>query len=352
MGKNIKKSLIVFLICLFGCNSIITAYGDEDISGVYQEIDLIVEQMYGDVSYIVKDIIPIYDCNFNICEYVFDVGLDNVDYGYFVYNIEANEVIKFKFDTYSGESFEQKYFGCEEITDKIAKKVDEFTYELNDYQEGVQYVASKHDLMDIFFDNFELVYCSYILKKEKYIPNRVQFGEDYINKKCNKNYCCAAVAILNVLGQYKCYNTNSDSSVSNAYTDIYNMGGVKKLNEEYVMDQTKMGQVVADYAKINKNKNIPYQSKKNPDMDFFVDAVDKKYSSILGITSKCGGGVAGHAVSVTGYLEFTPVTHGNDKRFLAVASGWGEIGDTEYILYDEIDVYSKYGVKFQQTIYK
>lgn len=110
-----------------------------------------------------------------------------------------------------------------------------------------------------------------------------------------------------------------------------------------------MGHSVATFAKQKKGLTVNYSSKDNPSLDFFTSAVNSGYSSILGVSTSCtnGGhtGIAGHAYSVIGYKNYAPCNSGGSpKIYLRVASGWGYMGNTEYILYNSINVISKYGV--------
>lgn len=239
-------------------------------------------------------------------------------------------------------------FGQQKTESEIVKRIDLLFYELIDVCDvNGSYLGSKDQFSSLFYEDLSSVYCNNILTKEIYLPKKCLFGEEFITEECKMNYCCAAVAALNVLGQYGCFNTKDVNSISWAYGTICSMGNVKKLNEQYVMNQELIGGVVATFAKWYGGKSIPYTSKNNPQLSFFIDAVDKKYSSILGVTTTFGKGITGHAVSVVGYLKFKPVMYGEDRCYLAVASGWGYIGDMEYILYDKINVISSYGIVFQ-----
>lgn len=347
--KRISAFIISIILIIMVSNNNTTIYGSEKLenSNINQKIEKIVLQFYDDLEYEIIDITPIYDEENSVCEYAIDIGKDNNEYGYLIYDIELNDITKFKIDI-MGKSFWHTKFECDRNSNKLIRKIDEFTYILEDIKdEGSIYMASKTDIDSIFLDDISIEYSTYVIEKERYIPKKVTFGEEYITKVCKNNYCCAAVAILNVLGQLNCYDIASVNSVNWAYSTIYSMGNVKKMGTDYVMDRNQIGGVTAMFAKWYGNKTIPYSAKKNPKLDYFIDAVDKKYSSILGISTKSQGGVAGHAVSVIGYLKLKPIVYGSNKCYLAVASGWGKIGDIEYILYDKINVLSTYGVVFQ-----
>ena len=53
-------------------------------------------------------------------------------------------------------------------------------------------------------------------------------------------------------------------------------------------------------------------------------------------------------LTVIGYKNFAPCNSGGtSKVYLKVATGWGNVGDTEYILYNSINVISKYGIVWE-----
>lgn len=208
---------------------------------------------------------------------------------------------------------------------------------------SIVYLASRTEFDDLFVFNLDDVFEKNNLIKKKSLPNQICFGQTYIENTLKDKYCCAAVAILNVLGQYDRFDVKNDAVVGNYYSCIWSLGGVKKLNVSYVMNQQKMGWIVRDMSRWYGDKEIQYREEKNPKLSFFKEAIDKKYASILGVTTKDSGTITGHAVSVIGYLEFS-----NGECYLEVASGWGNKYLKGYILYDEINAISTYGVMFLQ----
>lgn len=301
----------------------------------------IVKEIYGDVEVDKIEINHIYDGDDKICEFAIDIFSDNVSYGYLIYNVNLGEISKFAIDK-SAKGFLETYIGKKITENQIIKKIDFMKYEVVDLSDTtITYMGSRTELKDVFIDDLIEVHGQKKLIKEKYIPNTSYFGQDYIEEILKDKYCCAAVAILNVLAQYDRFDINNEAVVGNTYSWIWSLGGVKKLNDIYVMNQEIMGWIVRDMSRWYGGKEIQYREKENPKLSFFKEAVDKKYVSILGVTTKNKGTLTGHAVSVTDYLEFD-----NGKCYLAIASGWGTVEDIQYILYEEIKVIFTYGVMF------
>lgn len=358
----IKKVLSVLVAFMFMIS--MTCYMDKpvhasedsntyDIDSVISEI---VKEFYNDVEVEVKDVNIIYSSDDKVIECSLDIYCDNICYGYMIYDYNLSQIIKFKVERDS-EGFELTHLGQEVPDGKIIKKVDLLNYEID--EDNRTYLAAKTNLFTMFFEDLDIAYSSNILTHEKYIPNICSFGEDYITDILGTNYCCAAVAVLNVLMQYERYDPDSATPIEDTYAAIWSVGGVEKIKVkdedgkfeyEYVMDQEVMGFVVREMSVWYGYERIQFSEKENPKVSFFTDAVDKKYASILGIVTTTGSGIAGHAVNVVGYLKFKPITYGNESCYLAVATGWGYEDDIEYLLYDKIDVVSTYGVKFLSKI--
>lgn len=345
----IFASIVIMLSMTIYQSDILYASEEKNVNTLESKIKQIVNEFYGDIDIEIFEIIPIFDKNYNVCEYSLDIKSDNQSLGYVIYDTEIGDITKFRIDK-DLDGFWMTNFGQQKTKDKLVKKIDLFSYELENVCNDCNYLGSKDQFNSLFYEDLDTVYCNNILTKEKYLPKTCLFGKEYITDECKMNYCCAAVAVLNVLGQYGCYNTKDLNSVSWAYGTIYSMGNVRKLNGQYVMKQEMMGNVTATFAKWYCGKNIPYEAKDNPKLSFFIDAVDKKYSSILGVTTTYGQDITGHAVSVIGYLNFKPIMYGDNRCYLAVASGWGYKNDIEYILYDKINVISSYGVVFFDRI--
>lgn len=339
-------SIVTMISMTMYQNDTIYASEENSINTLESRIEMIINELYGDIDFDIVEITAIYDENYNVCEYSLDIMSGGVNFGYLIYDIQMGDISKFKIDK-NIDGFWISNFKQQKNDSMIVKKIDFLYYELEDIgNNNFNYLGSKDQFHSLFYEDLLPVYCNNLLIKEKYLRKFCLFGEKYITDECKMNYCCAAVAALNVLGQYGCFNVKDLESVKWAYGTIYSMGNVRKLNKEYVMNQEMIGGVVSTFAKWYSGKSIPYTRRYNPGISFFTEAVDKRYSSILGVTTSCGNGVAGHAVSVVGYLNFKPIMYGENRCYLAVASGWGYKDDIEYILYDKINVISSYGVVF------
>lgn len=364
MKRITKKILSIVLVVCFTIWTLDITYATETNyqeyiynSDLYMLMSDLVHKFYSDVDLKIKNVIPIYGDNKDICEYAIDLLDDEMDIGYVIIECGTMNIIEFKIERNIG-GFYEMYFDGELSDDKIIRKVDIFKYELVDIEEmDFNYLATKDDLFDLFlYEIPEPVYHNYYLKKEKYIPRHCSFGEEYIENILGSDYCCVVVAMLNVCGGYNFFNKKDVGSINWAYGTLWSMAQVKQVGDGYVANQECMGGVVSQFAKWYAGKDIPYTTKNNPKLSFFIDAIDKKYSSILGITSyyyetdekgNKNKRMAGHAVSVEGYLKFEPIVYGTTKYYLYVSTGWGTINDTKYVLYDNLDVISTYGVTFQ-----
>ncbi len=370
MNKKIKRVVssvlvvsVVFLL-LFGEAAYVQATEvNEEAYTIEDEIGDVVEEFYDDLEWKISNITPIYNNIGEIIQYAINISANDINYGYFIYDISNQKLIKFMVERYHG-GFVETYFPEENLENKKVIFKDEFTYDLVDYENSTDEVGAFYDksinktneLFSIFLDNYQYILNDYKLALSRYIPRVYKFGQDYCDE-INKEYCCAAVAILNVLAHYNCFKTWDKDSILWAYYTIYSMGGVKKYGQEYVMNQNNIGYVVSTFAKwYGKINNMPYSAQNNPSSAFFVDAVNNKYPSILGISTKCYSDdnkrweICGHAVTVYGYLRFKSKKNNSSKYFLCVANSW-DTGIIEYIAYDDIRLHSSYGIKFMH-VYK
>lgn len=358
MKKFFSRVLaLVFALTMLVYSSNI-AYAADNTSKkavLVKEISMIAEQVMPNTSIQVADIIPIYDGK-DICEYAINIKSGNTSCGYVIYNSGVEEISKFSMAR-NAAGFLQAKFNVNELDNKHIEKIDGIEYKIvDDDTTGNNYVASaiekyiltKDDLFNIFYQNLDFMGGSYYASAWNNLPRYSSYGEDFL-VNFDDEYCCATMAMLNVVTQYNCYNRNNTDNIDWAYCTLWSMGGVKKFNGEYVMDQTQIGHTVHDFAKWYGGKEIPYESKNDPTSSFFVNAINNGYSSIMGIQTRCGDGLAGHAMSVVGYKKFKSVTNGRTKTFLKVATGWEYMGDIEYILFDELNVQSTYGVVFKYS---
>ncbi|MBD5136774.1 MAG: hypothetical protein HDT39_12555 [Lachnospiraceae bacterium] len=209
---------------------------------------------------------------------------------------------------------------------------------------------SYDDIFDISGDIPDTIAYTHYLKYDKSLDNPARYGEEYITGTLNEPYACAVTAMLNVCANNRFFDVTTVKGRKKAYEDLWLLSGTKlnKGTGEYVTDKNQIGHSVAMFAKQNKGITVNYSSKNNPSLSFFTSAINNGYSSILGVSTSCtnGGhtGIAGHAYSVIGYKNYAPCKSGDSSKiYLRVASGWGNLGDTQYILYNSINVISKYG---------
>lgn len=329
-----------------------------------------------DNSIVISGIDRIYDKN-GVCEYCFNYEKNGVSYGYAVYNLHNKDITLF--------SIENKHPGLygkiiNSVYDREVKKLKVIfkNSELDYYavftqNDEISAVNSNGDIIDInelneigysgistykYDDIFDIsgkipdsiVYTHY-LKTENYLVNPARYGENYITNYLKEPYACAVTAMLNVCANNRFFDVTSEKSRKKAYEDLWLLSGTKYNNNtgDYVTDKSKMGSSVAMFARQNKGISVNYTRSNNPSLSFFTSAVNKGYSSILGITTSCTNGnhtgIAGHAYSVIGYKIFEPSRSNYSKKiYLRVATGWGTLGDEGYILYNNINVISKYGV--------
>lgn len=357
-GKNMKKSYniikkiltLVLSLCIICLSFDLTyASSSDNKDNTYKKlITSLVKEFYPDIEPEIESVTPIYFED-NICEYAIDISYNKIGYGYIVLKSDSMDICRFVIDE-NTEGFCIEHFNRLPQYGEIVLKIDMLHYEIVD-GDGINYVGSgsNDDIFDIFIDEIpDPMFLNFTMNFKS--TGRVcRFGEDKI-EEIGADYCCGVVAMLNVCGGYRPFNTNKLTETYNAYKKLWSYSDVKKIDGDYVMDQTKMGSALSSYYKDVKGKKIPYQEKNNPSIDFFLDAIDKKYSSILGVISKSGNSKTGHAVCVEGYYIFEPlneIVYGKRQVFLSVASGWGT--DVEYIWYDKVNVDSTYGVVFMQS---
>lgn len=270
-------------------------------------------------------------------------------YGYVVLESQSMNICRFVINE-GVEGFCIQHFNRLPEYGEIVNKIDMLQYEIIEGNE-INYVGNGNndDLFDIFFGEFpEPMYHNYNIRY-KSIGRICRINEDKI-EEMGENYCCGVVAMLNVCGGYKLFDAKRVTQIYNAYKKLWSYSDVQYIDKQYVMDQKKLGSALSSYFKDVTGEKIPYKEKNNPTVDFFVDAVDKKYSSILGIVSSSGGVKGGHAVCVEGYYIFEPlneIVYGKPQIFLSVASGWDTVA--QYIWYDKINVDSTYGVVFMRS---
>lgn len=290
--KRIKKVVALLVILCFSIWILniekvnVFAYGEnEKNANVNEVLTELVQLFYPEIEPEIEDITPIYDDDWNIIEYALDITYNNIDYGYAIFEGGTLDIIEFKIEKGIG-TFWTINFQIDKQDNNVIKKVDALQYELFECEDaGVNYLGNKDDLFDIFLEEIPVsIYHNYYVK-EKYIPKRCAFGETYVTNKLGMEYCCAVTAMLNVCGEKNFFDANDINSTAWAYGTLWSMIQVKKISGEYVANQEDMGAVVSQFAKWYAGKDVPYRRKENPKMSFFIDAVDKKYSSILGVTS-------------------------------------------------------------------
>ncbi len=247
------------------------------------------------------------------------------------------------------QGFCMEYFERLPKEGEIIVKVSALNYEIKD--KTVNYVSSNNDndddIFDIFIDDFPDPMYYNFTKKCKTIGRFCRIDEDKI-EDIGADYCCGVIAMANVCGGYGFFDKTKNTEIYKAYKKLWSYADVKKVDGEYAMDQNKIGKAMQKYYKDKTGKTLPYEQKENPTTQFFIDAVDKKYSSILGVYSKREGGKSGHAVSVEGYFIFEPlneIVYGEKQIFLSVATGWDS--EQKYIWYDKVNLDSTYGVVFK-----
>lgn len=358
-GTMLKRCICcIMAICIvifLSYGNTINVLCDESRNTINDEIGGLVNEFYEGLDWKIDDIIPIYNQEGNIVQYAINISSNGISFGYFIYGIKERELIKFAIN-YNNGNFISVYFPNEVYKDKVVIYVDEFNYCLKnqDEMQGVE-LESKIDnlsnLQYLFLESYGFMDYSYYERKTIFLPNHCLFGEDYI-EQLGLNYCCASVAILNVLGHYKCFDVNNPDSIRWAYGTINSMGGVKKRGKMYVMNQENMGYVVTTFAKwYGGIKEMPYSTRDNPSINYFIEAIDKRHSSILGIVTKDYDDdgnpiIVGHAVTVIGYIKFEHILYGNQKYFLAVCTGWNN-NVIEYLSYNDMNAYSTYGAVFK-----
>lgn len=329
-----------------------------------------------DESICLADTFKVYDEK-GICEYCFEYESDGVQYGYAVYNIENSDITVFSIEKGQIGLYEKIVSGLSnkifEKTDILLKNadLDYFAIFIQDeeelavnlrgetvkgeelYKMGYNLIStlSYDDIGNISGEVPDEISETHYLKYDKIIANPARYGGDYITATLKEPYACAVVAMLNVCANNRFFDVTTAKGRKKAYEDLWLLSGTKlnKSTGEYVTDKNQIGHSVARFAKQNKGITVNYSSKNNPSLSFFMSAVNNGYSSILGISTACTNnghtGIAGHAFSVIGYKNYAPLKSGDStKIYLRVVSWWGNLGDTEFILYNGINVISKYGI--------
>lgn len=350
----LKKLMMISLVCVFF--TVVSfdtyVYGDYEKNEEYTYVNSIkelVREFYPDINPEIDNITYIYS-DYEICEIAFDIISNEIDYGYVIIDCKSKSISQFviKEDT---DGFCVQNFGRLPEEDEKIVKSGTLDYEIASDNLAIKYVASKSnnindDLFDIFIDDFpDPMYVNFKMSC-KTIGRYCRITEGELDE-LGLRFCCGSVAILNICGAYGLFDKTDDTQLQKAYKKIWGYCNIKYQDEEYTMPQGQMGKALAKYYKSVTGKQIKYTEKNNPKIDFFTEAVDKKYSTILGVYSREDDGLYGHAVSVEGYFVFEPLNeqaYGERQIFLQVASGWEK--EARYIWYDKVNLDSTYGVKY------
>ena len=272
MIKKIFSILIaiVFMISMTYCmDKPILATDESGTYDIESVIGDIVKEFYTDVEVDELEIHLIYDQEDILCEYAIDIFNENISYGYLTYDVELGDISSFVIEKNARGFLESNI--NEEITEsQIIRKIDFMEYEVVDICDtSITYLGSRTPILDNFIYDLVDVHENNKLLKEKYIPNTSYFGELYIEETLGDKYCCVAVAILNVLAQYNRFDENNIVEVANTYASIWGLGGVKKFNDLYVINQEIIGWIVRDMSRWYGGKEIQYREKENPRLSFF-----------------------------------------------------------------------------------
>lgn len=326
----------------------------------------------------IKNITKIYNKK-GLNGYCYDFNYNGKNYGYAVYTFTKNDITTFSIEEDENGLYDKiiRKFPMEYEKTNVLYEDDNFNFyaiikkdkkniainvngeivpdnKTVDIYNSTIVNYSYDDIFNISGDIPDNIAYTHYLKTENYLKMPARYGEQYITNCLKCPYSCAVTAMLNVCANNKFFNVTTESNRKKAYEELFILSGTKydKNLNEYLTDQTRMGYSVAMFARNNKGVSLNYTRKNNPSVNFFTSAINKGYSSILGITTSCRNGnkvgIAGHAYSVIGYKHFAPCySNGKSKIYLKVATGWGDLGDTEYILYNNINVISKYGVVWE-----
>lgn len=326
-----------------------SSYNKSEENDYINNIMALAKEFYPNIEPEIERVTSIY-IESDICEVAVDISYNNTCYGYVVIDYPSMNISQFMIKE-NAQGFCMEYFNRLPESEEKIVKVDMLNYEIVG-NTTINYLSNRYydDLFDIFLHDFpEPMYNNFTMSC-KTIGRFCRIGEDKIVALGGK-YCCAVVAMLNVCGAYGLFNKTKDDQIYSAYKKLWGYSDIKQVgteDPEYGMDEEKMGKVLSKYYKDVTRKDIPYKNEKNPSLDFFIDAVDKKYASILGVYTTCENEKCGHAVSVEGYFVFEPlneIVYGERQVFLYVADGWSD--DPKYIWYDKVNVESTYGVVFR-----
>lgn len=91
-------SIIVMISMTMYQNDTIYAEEENGIDTLESRIKTIINELYGEIDYKIVEITPIYDENYNVCEYSLDIISDNVNFGYLIYDTQIGDISKFKID--------------------------------------------------------------------------------------------------------------------------------------------------------------------------------------------------------------------------------------------------------------
>ena len=351
--KGIKKILAVFIVlglsnwCIFMnyTPAIATEY---DTNILIEEIDGLTDYFYPDTEMEISNIVPIFDDE-GICEYAIDVSDGTNSYGYVVIN-DNYEITRFVIDDNS-DGFVESNIGKYVDLNKKIYKTDLFTYQSSEEM----LLGSYDDVLDICYTESYLssFLSSYFnLDQKKDLKSYYTFGENFTDA-LGLDYACAVVAMLNVFAQNNLFTVrnvgNSQYNFTNikaVYKNIWDIASPINGN----IDATKMGSIVSQYVKkYNSNRKVTYSNSTNPAIGFFTNAINANQSSILGVIgsdSSTDGKKSGHAFNIIGYKSFQHYYYPVSKTFLRVGTGWGYDNEIGYIDYNNLNVYSTYGVKF------
>lgn len=348
--KIFVVTLIVSVVLLTSLRTYASSSSDNvNEDNVYiKQIMALVNGFYPDIEPEIVNMTPIY-FEGNICEIAMDISYDSINYGYVIFDNNSMNISQFVINK-NTEGFCMECFGRDLESDEVVSKIDLLNYEIIDSEE-INYVGSgeNDNIFDIFIDDFpDPMYINYTMSFKS--TGRICRIDETRIDEIGGDFCCGVVAALNVCGGYELFDKTSAAQTYNAYKKLWYYSDPIKQDKEYVMNQANMGNAVASYYKEIKGKEIPYKEKENPSVDFFIDAIDKKYSSILGVICSSSKGKTGHAVCVEGYYIFEPineVVYGESQVFLSVATGWES--EVKFIWYDKVNVDSTYGVVFMQS---
>lgn len=166
-------------------------------------------------------------------------------------------------------------------------------------------------------------YEAYTIERNGSVPNYYVLTEDEAKQKTGHFACCASSMYIcaALLSRVNENEFDDDYMALWDYSDT-SVESVKNGVTYGLTSNQKVGPGLVSFLRSKGVDNVSYEFKSDPDISFFVNAVDELKVSIVCTTLNTSLGKKGHAVAVEGYIYFRNNNNGSTMRCLCVANTW------------------------------